>query len=144
MRDIKLLKRKISDSKSFHDSIEVRISKLEDGISGSNNLVQRVLKLFLTERGSNAYYTELGSSIRDLKEISNSGSKKAIFLATKQSISQVQEYIISEQNVYNNLSSEELLDKIEILDIFVDENTNIWNIQLAIYDQSGKVNVLEI
>jgi len=114
-------------------------------ITSSSNLTQRVLKVLLTEYGSNAYTPELGTAIRDFTVMASSNADEAAITSMAGLvITQTETQIKGEQKNYTTLAPDEILDRIEIIDIFFNGDTNAWKIRMAIYNQNNNVSVVEI
>lgn len=146
MRDLKLFKAIRRDDDSI-SRIEPGFNNAAESLSNTNNLVQRVLKTMLTQRGSNKYHPNFGTSINDLIRTStntNLNNQKEIEVILNLVVSQTQDQIIDDQNNYTNLTLSELLDKIVVIGITYNETNNNWKFKLAIYNQNNQVSIMEI
>lgn len=144
MKDISVL-RTVRYTNDNVKGIQPGFSAPYFAVSGKNSLVHRVIKIMLTPLGSNLYYPDLGTSINALTRASTANAKeKDIRVALGQVIDQTTAQIKNEQSNYPTLSLNELLDKIDIIDILFNEDTNSWKFKLAIYNQNNQLSVLEI
>jgi phage baseplate assembly protein W len=145
MRDIQVL---FAERYSSND----KVSKIVRGfrsdqraISGQSNLTQRVAKIMTTDMGSNYFTQEVGTDIRELNKVAIGSTDDALVRAIAlQVILQTEKQIKADQDNYRNLTSEELLDKIELVGLDFLPDSNTWKLRLSIYNQSNQVSVLEI
>lgn len=105
-------------------------------VEGAQKLVQDFVKIINTE--SDGTY---GSTLKDVLGI-NVYSEVDINNSISSSIASCQEYLISKQNIElqngADLSDDELLDRIEIRQIYFIKEESTYVVSLVIYNKSGK------
>lgn len=144
MKDIKILKPKYDVFGSAY-KLEKAALLNQSPIHGKSNLVQRVIKIMLTPIGTNFYYPELGTSINDILVGLTAQSKKAdAQLLFAQVVSQTESFIKAEQGNFPELPASEQLDKIQIIDILYNEQTNAWKMKFSVINMEGTLSLVEI
>ena len=153
MKDIQILFTKNSETQKYQPGIgltqykkalEYRFKPYQTPISGKSNLAQRVIKILITAQGSNKFYPAFGTSIQDLfaalSAITDVNSMRTIL---EQLLVETESIVKTEQNFFD-LTIDETLDKLELVNVYFDKENNRWAYQISIKTLNGTAMIVEM
>lgn len=124
-----------------NDVVKFGLSKPLNSITGINNLIQRILKLFLTEKYTNIFEPDFGSQIYSLLHNSNINDveevRNILDILIRDVVTTIKNYQITDISNGVVLEDSEILEDINLLDIKYDELFSGWVIKLLIITKSN-------
>ena len=111
---------------------------------GTDVLLEKVAKLLLTAPKSNYFSPDLGSQIGNVSTLTFTNSAQ-VQVALSNAVSTVQDAILAEQANLVNVPTNQLLDHLQISQIFQDSaDPTYWHLEVLVYNQRNQSYYLTV
>ncbi len=119
-------------------------SGVPEPVTGVEILLERVAKLLLTSVSSNVFTPSHGTAIGDKTTMTFSNPVQ-VELAINSAVEAAQETILAEQLELDNVPDEQLLDRLEISQIFKSaQDPTVWHVEILVHTKQNQTFYLTV